>query len=118
MERFTAAICDDLNTPLALTVLEDVAALKKVDPGEKLAVLAAMDAVLGLGLPELDRAALRLRPVAATITEAEIEGTLLRRKEARAAKDFGTSDALRDALATQGVEVMDGDPLGWEWQLG
>ena len=25
----------------------------------------------------------------------------------------------RDAeLAAQGVEVMDGDPLGWEWKLG
>ena len=26
-------------------------------------------------------------------------------------------DALRDELAAKGVEVMDGDPLGWEWKL-
>ena len=39
-------------------------------------------------------------------------------KEARAAKDFARSDALRDDLAARGVEVMDGDPLGWEWKLG
>ena len=41
-----------------------------------------------------------------------------RRKQARASKDFATSDAIRDDLTASGVEVMDGDPLGWEWKLG
>lgn len=118
IERFDAAIADDLNTPVALTVLDEVVALKKVDPAAKLRVIAAMDAVLGLDLLALDRADLRLRPKGAAIAEAEIEATLAARKEARAAKDFARSDALRDELAAQGVEVMDGDPLGWEWKLG
>ena len=118
LERFNAAVSDDLNTPQALTVLEEVTALKKVDPAEKLAALAAMDAVLGLDLLNLSRADLRLRPKASTITEAEIEATLAARKEARAAKDFPRSDALRDDLVAKGVDVMDGDPLGWEWKLG
>ncbi len=93
-------------------------ALKKVDTGEKLAAIFAMDAVLGLGLLALERTDLRIRPKSATITEAEIEAVLTQRKEARAAKDFATSDRLRDELAVQGVEVMDGDPLGWDWKLG
>lgn len=118
LERFDAAVSDDLNTAVALTVFDEVLALKKVDAGEKLAALAAMDGVLGLGLLDLDRAELRLRPKTATIAEAEIEAAIARRKEARAAKDFAASDALRDELAAQGVEVMDGDPLGWEWKLG
>jgi cysteinyl-tRNA synthetase len=118
LERFDAAISDDLNTPVALTVLDEAMALRKVDPGEKLTALAAMDAVLGLGLLDLARADLRIRPQAVTITDVEIEATLARRKEARTTKDFATSDALRDELAAQGVEVMDGDPLGWEWKLG
>ena len=63
------------------------------------------------------RTDLRIRPKSATITEPEIEAILARRKEARAAKDFATSDRLRDELAAQGVEVMDGDPLGWDWKL-
>lgn len=117
LARFDAAISDDLNTAVALTVLDEVVALKKVDPAEKLAALAAMDAVLGLNLFDMDRRELRLRPKAAVITEDEIESALARRKDARAAKDFATSDALRDELAAQGVEVMDGDTLGWEWQL-
>ncbi|WP_421837777.1 cysteine--tRNA ligase [Novosphingobium sp.] len=117
LERFDAAVSDDLNTAIALTVLEEVAVLKKVDPAEKLAALAAMDSVLGLNLLSLTRTDLRIRPKSATITEAEIEETLAARKEARAAKDFARSDALRDELAAKGVEVMDGDPLGWEWKL-
>lgn len=117
LSRFDAAMSDDLNSPLALTVFEEVLSLKKVEPVHKYQLLAAMDAVLGLGLLKLKRADLRIRPEAATISEAEIEDTLARRKAARAQKDFATSDRLRDELATQGVEVMDGDPLGWDWKL-
>ncbi len=115
--QFDEAISDDLNSPLALTVFEDVLGMKKLDPVHKLQALAAMDAVLGLGVLTLERAALRLAPKGAAISEADIEAALARRKEARAAKDFATSDALRDELAAKGVEVMDGDPLGWEWRL-
>ena len=118
IERFDAAVSDDLNTAVALTVLEEVVAMKKVDAGEKLAAIAAMDAVLGLDLLTLNRSDLRIRPKSATISEDEIEASLAARKEARAAKDFATSDRLRDELAVRGVEVMDGDPLGWDWRLG
>ncbi|MDE2435289.1 MAG: cysteine--tRNA ligase [Sphingomonadales bacterium] len=118
LERFGGAVSDDLNTAIALTALEEVIAIKKVDAGDKLAVIAAMDTILGLDLLTLTRADLRIRPKVATITEAEIDATLALRKEARAAKDFATSDRLRDELAAQGVEVMDGDSLGWDWKLG
>ena len=70
-----------------------------------------------MGLLDLARADLRLRPATATITADDIEATLTARKEARVAKDFARSDALRDELAAQGIEVMDGDPLGWDWKL-
>jgi cysteinyl-tRNA synthetase len=77
-----------------------------------------MDAVLGLKLTTLTRSDLRLRPKDAAISEEEIETALARRKAARIEKDFATSDAIRDELAGKGVEVMDGDALGWEWRLG
>ena len=115
---FTGAMSEDLNTPRAITAFEDLLFDKKIKPDEKAQTLADMDAVLGLGMFTLTRTDLRMRPVTATITEAEIDTALTRRKEARAAKDFAASDAIRDELAAQGVEVMDGDPLGWEWKLG
>ena len=116
LARFDEAISEDLNSPVALTVFEEVLSLKKIDPAHKLQAIAAMDAVLGLGLLTASRAALRIRPRGSTASEAEIEAIMALRKEARAAKDFARSDALRDELAAKGVEVMDGDPLGWEWK--
>ncbi len=116
-EKFTHAVSDDLNTPVALVALEDALALKKVDAGARRAIVEEMDEVLGLDLFGLDRKDLRIRPLDAQVTEHEIEADLLRRKEARLAKDFATSDAIRASLAANGVEVMDGDPLGWEWKL-
>ncbi|MDZ3832754.1 MAG: cysteine--tRNA ligase [Sphingopyxis sp.] len=117
LAKFDAAVSDDLNTAVALTVIEEAAAMKKIDTAQKRAAIAKMDAVLGLDLLTIARADLRLRPKGAAIKDTAIEAMLVRRKEARAAKDFATSDALRDELIAVGVEVMDGDPLGWEWRL-
>ena len=117
LDRFDAAMSDDLNTPLALTAFEEVLAAKKIDPAAKRAAIAEMDAVLGLDLLDLTRADLRLRPATAELDEDDIEDALDRRRDARAAKDFSRSDAIRDELVAQGIEVMDGDPLGWDWKL-
>ena len=120
IEEFDKAISDDLNTARALLNLEAVLTAKglnKYPPSARLKAVAAMDAVLGLKLTTLTRSDLRLCPKAAAISEAEIEAALARRKAARAEKDFATSDAIRDELAAKGVEVMDGDPLGWEWKI-
>jgi cysteinyl-tRNA synthetase len=117
LDKFDAAISDDLNTSVALTLLEDVIAMKRIDAGQKRAAIGTIDGVLGISLLDVLRGDLRIRPKAAAITDEEIETALARRKEARAAKDFATSDKLRDELIAAGVEVMDGDPLGWDWRL-
>ena len=114
---FGAAVEDDLNTAIALTSLETLVGLKKVDVTQQLAAIAEMDAVLGINLMALSRTDLRTRPKNFIITEDEIETALAARKEARAAKDFAKSDIIRDDLIAKGVEVMDGDPLGWDWRL-
>ena len=117
LRDFGAAVDDDLNTAIALTSLETLVGLKKVDVAQQLAAIAEMDAVLGINLMALSRTDLRIRPKTAIITEDEIESALAARKEARAAKDFAKSDIIRDDLIAKGVEVMDGDPLGWDWRL-
>jgi cysteinyl-tRNA synthetase len=117
LNQIDEAISEDLNTARVLVIAESIAA-EKGYAGDRLHAIAECDKLLGLNLFGLTREALRIRPKAATITEAEIEAALARRNEARAAKDFAASDAIRDELAAQGVEVMDGDPLGWEWKLG
>ena len=114
--QFDDAISDDLNTPRALAHAEALAFARN-GQFDRLARLARFDEVLGLELATLTRADLRIRPAGAALDAPAIEARLAERREARAAKDFARSDAIRDELAAAGVEVMDGDPLGWDWRL-
>ncbi len=111
VDRLEIALFDDLNTAVALTVLEE-AMVAKVE----VTAFMAMAEPLGLDFLDLDRRSLRIRPASAALTEADIEALLDERKAARAAKDFATSDRIRDELTYAGIEVMDGDPLGWDWK--
>ena len=117
LERIEEAIFDDLNTPAALPIIDEFLIDIKLTTKERAALLTFADSALGLNVKWLGFEDLRIRPKAAIITEAEIETALAARKEARAAKDFAKSDAIRDDLIAKGVEVMDGDPLGWDWRL-
>jgi cysteinyl-tRNA synthetase len=118
---FASAICNDLNTSEALVILDEVmtplASNVGLDWSHRFQLARKFDEVLGLNLLTFTRADLRIRPTSATITEAEIETHLAARTTARAAKDFASSDRIRDDLIAKGVEVMDGDPLGWDWRL-
>nr|WP_294817595.1 cysteine--tRNA ligase [uncultured Sphingomonas sp.] len=116
LERLDQAVSDDLNTPKALPILDELLAEKKVSPADRLAALAEFDAVLGLHLRHLTREEIRVRPANATLTPEQISDRLVERQQARVVKDFQRSDTIRDELAAAGVEVMDGDPLGWDWK--
>ncbi|TCP71484.1 cysteine--tRNA ligase [Sphingomonas sp. PP-CE-1G-424] len=116
-DRLEEAVSDDLATPRALPILDELLADKRVAPADRIAALDDFDAVLGLDLATISREDLRIRPVTATIDEATIAARLSDRRDARAAKDFERSDAIRDELAAAGVEVMDGDSLGWDWKI-
>ena len=109
-------VSNDLNTAEVVVIVESIAAMKGYAQ-DRLDAIYKIDELLGLNLASLTRTDLRIRPKAAIITEAEIEAARAARKEARAAKDFAKSDAIRDDLIAKGVEVMDGDPLGWDWKL-
>ncbi|TCP98252.1 cysteinyl-tRNA synthetase [Sphingomonas sp. PP-F2F-A104-K0414] len=117
-DRLDAAVSDDLSTPRALPILDEMLGDKRVAPADRLDALIDFDAVLGLDLATIRREDLRIRPVDAKLDEATIDARLEERRDARVAKDFPRSDAIRDELAAAGVEVMDGDPLGWDWKLG
>ncbi len=116
-DKFDAALSDDLNSSKSLPLLEELLALKKLPADQCLQFLSDMDAVLGLELTSLKRNDLRVRPAGAAINETEIEAKLDERQKAKAAKDFATADAIRDALTAQRVELMDGDLLRWDWKI-
>lgn len=116
-DRLEDAVSDDLATPRALPILDELLADKRVAPADRIAALDDFDAVLGLDLATIGREDLRIRPVTATIDEDTIAARLSDRRDARAEKNFERSDAIRDELAAAGVEVMDGDSLGWDWKI-
>ncbi len=97
--RFRDAIANDLDMPAAVVVLNEAVGSPDLKPGEKYALLATWDQVLGLDLTRL--AVENWEP------SAEILELVRRRDEARTAKDFATSDAIRDQLTAVGLEVMD-----------
>ena len=111
------AISDDLNTAIALARLEALLSNRELDGQTAVDTAGDIGRIIGIDFDRLSRSDLRVRPASATLTETDIEARLSERKAARAARDFATSDRIRDDLIAAGVEVMDGDPLGWDWKI-
>jgi len=96
--RFREAVADDLNMPQALVVLGE-AVKAPIDGGEKYALLASWDAVLGLDLERVAREGF--------VPTDEMLALVAERDAARSAKDYAKSDEIRDRLQSLGLEVMD-----------
>jgi cysteinyl-tRNA synthetase len=103
--RFKAAISNDLDLPSAMALVAELTRAP-VPPPVKGALLRSWDRVLGL---DLDRMPAQSLPDG-------VSQLLESREKARAAKDFATSDRLRDELARAGVTVTD-TPTGQKWKV-
>jgi cysteinyl-tRNA synthetase len=97
--RFREEIANDLHMPGAVAVVNELASSADVPDPEKAALLASWDQVLGIDVGREARTT--WEPTAA------MRELMAQRDAARAAKDYATSDRLRDELAALGVEVMD-----------
>jgi cysteinyl-tRNA synthetase len=117
VERFRHQIGDDLMTPRAIPILEEALARQDLHPTARLRIVHKMDQALGLQLCDLRRVDLRIRPAAATLQAADVEARLTARRMARADKNYAAADRIRDDLDREGVVVMDGDPIAWEWRV-
>lgn len=126
LDRFQAAMDDDINTPEALAVLFDLAReINRVrgDDGPAAARLAATLRGLGepLGLLQCDPDAYlqsvpAISPEDATIiTKQAVEALIAARDRARRAKDWQRADRIRADLRTQGILLEDG-PMGSTWR--
>jgi cysteinyl-tRNA synthetase len=98
-ERFRDSVANDLHMPGAVAVVNEMVSSPEVPDGEKRALLIAWDRVLGLDLEREAREAWE--------PTDEIRALMTARDDARAAKDYETSDRIRDELAAMGLEVMD-----------
>ena len=101
-EQFLAALDEDLDTPRALTVLRNLEKDVTIPDGSKFEFFAWADAFLGVDLAR----AVGQAPSRVEIPD-DVQALLDERAAARAAKDFSTSDRVRDELAAKGYTVTD-----------
>jgi cysteinyl-tRNA synthetase len=138
-DRLLSTLDKDLNTPQALAVVAEIAkagndlaaqvAKAKKDPaaaaegrGTAKLLLDAFDRCLApLGLLQAPADAFfsrtqERRLAARKLDRSAVDAKVGARNEARAAKDFARSDAIRDELTQMGVEILDG-PTGTTWKV-
>jgi len=97
--RLRDAVSDDLDMPRALVILNEVVSTDGIRPGERFELLRSWDQVLALDLDRLARHGDDL--------PAEVQDLVRRRDEARAARDYASSDEMRARLESMGYEVSD-----------
>jgi cysteinyl-tRNA synthetase len=112
LAAFHKAIEDDLSTPRALAELWGLLKDQEVSPADALAAAFDMDLILGLGLtggtsPKAEEE----EPAFA----AEIEALIIRRAEAKKAKNYTLADEIRNGLKERGV-VLEDSPSGTSWR--
>ena len=114
---FTAAMEDDFNTALAISVIFDfchesnsyLAAgdISAEDVAAALALFNDFEAVLGMIIPPVKESA--------GLEEALLDLIIKIRGEARAKKDWATADAIRDGLKELGIVIEDtADGARWK----
>lgn len=115
-EKFNKAMCNDLNTSLAITALYDVLKYKTNDK-TKLLLLDEFDQVLSL---DLLKAAAEVKKKAEEEAAKKLEGVdpeilalVEERTAAKKAKNFARADEIRDMLKERGITLKD-TPQGVE----
>jgi cysteinyl-tRNA synthetase len=135
--KFITAIADDLNTPDAISYIDQlVKELKAPMPnhtygteyldniGNKGKLLRCAVGFLGFDIDEIrrNRPDVRAKNRKAAVTsdngsiQSLIEKLLVERDKARSGRDFNRADQIRDIFSDAGVVVTD-TPEGADWQL-
>jgi cysteinyl-tRNA synthetase len=120
-EPFMEALNDDLNISVALSVVDEYISklndsLDKKEKPNKKEINATFKLISdGLGIGGLEAYSYFQFGISDE-EKSKIEDLIVQRSEAKKAKDFATSDAIRDELTLMGVSIMD-TPNGTVWEI-
>ncbi|MCC9624234.1 cysteine--tRNA ligase [Thalassospira sp. MA62] len=112
------ALCDDLNTPLAIAEFHElIGALNKADDAEKPIAKGRVLAAAGLiGILEQDPESW-LKGGGDDDEAAEIDALIVKRADAKKNRDFATADQIRDDLKARGI-ILEDSKDGTTWKRG
>ena len=106
MDKFYAAMNDDFNSPLAISILYEAAtAYNKTNDPIYYTLLKELGGVLGL----LQQAPEAFLQGDSDDLGVDIDAMIIARNEARANKDWAESDRIRDELTVLGIALEDKD---------
>lgn len=119
LEKFTAALENDLGTPQALSVLQIAVKDPELKAEEALYLIQKMDSVLSLNLTGAAAEILAARsPAKNGDSEAsEIQQLIDERTVAKKAKNYARADEIRSLLKNKGIIIED-TPQGSVWKRG
>jgi cysteinyl-tRNA synthetase len=118
-QQFIAAMDDDFNTPIAISVLFDLAhEIQRMREKEldKAASLAALLKYLGSIIGILQTDTEDFFKSGGSVDAAKVEQLIAARQKARLEKNWAEADRVRDELTSLNVTIEDG-PQGTTWKV-
>ena len=117
-KRFNEALDDDFNTPIALSILFEIAKhanTEREDDKDQAGALSELLRKLGnhIGIMRYD--ADDYLKMGIELSDAKIDEKIYQRESARALKDFAMSDQIRDELLALGI-ILEDSINGTSWR--
>jgi len=117
-KRFNEALDDDFNTPIALSILFEIAKhanTERENDKDQAGALSELLKKLGnhIGIMEHDADDYLKRGI--ELSDAKIDEKIRQRESARASKDFAMSDQIRDELLALGI-ILEDSINGTTWR--
>ena len=116
--RFNAALNDDFNTPMALSILFEIAKqinIERTTNPKKASALSSQLVNLGNYIGILNHNADEYLKQGSELSESEISKKIDQREAARNSKDFAMSDQIRDELLELGI-ILEDSANGTTWR--